>query len=82
MRIIAFLPLILTACATTGPTGTAVYLYPGAKVEVVREGACSIQENLSKSGIAAASMDTSTWSGSHTRTDQHGNEYLAVSPCV
>ena len=82
MRAIILLPLALAACAGTEQAGTAVYLYPGAKVEVVHARACSVQENLSKSGLASASLDTSTWSGAHNRTDQHGNEILAVSPCV
>jgi hypothetical protein len=82
MRIIALLPLTLAACAGAAPNGTAVYLYPGSKVELVHAGACSTQENISSTGIASASLDTSTWAEQHTRTDQHGNEILAVSPCV
>jgi hypothetical protein len=81
MRAIVLLPLVLAACAGPSQSGTAVYLYPGSKAEIVKDGACAVHENVSTDVLAPASMDVTTWLAEDTRKDQAGHDLVKVSPC-
>lgn len=81
MRVIVLMPLALAACAGPSQSGTAVYLYPGSKAEIVKDGACAIHENVSTDVLAPASMDVTTWPAAETRKDQAGHDLVKVTAC-
>lgn len=81
MRFILLLPLCLVACAGGQPSGSAVYLYPGSKVEIVKGNECAVHENVTKDVLATASIDTESWGEAHTRKDPAGSNLVKVTPC-
>lgn len=72
---------IFTLVACAAPQKTAIYLYPGAKVQVNAGDVCAIHENLTTDTLAIVSPDRNTWAAAHAGKDQGGRNVLMVTPC-
>lgn len=81
MRNFLLIPLCVAACAGGSQPGSAVYLYPGSKAEIIRDGHCTRHENLTDGAVGMAPPILAPLQEPRIDTDQNGRAVWRATEC-